>query len=164
VAIGFELGIETGMRAGEMWSLERPQIDLPGYVVHLLRTKNGDTRDVSLSPRAVRLVKGLLSDGRTKLFTTSTAVRDALFRKARQAAGIEDLHFHDSRAEAVWRLSKKFDILELAEQIGHRDLKSLQLYFRDSATERAKKLRESPRRTPSPRRPPTAGSRSRSSA
>lgn len=164
VYAGFELGIETGMRAGEMWSLERPQIDLPAYVAHLLKTKNGDTRDVSLSPKAVTIIRKLLSDGRTKLFSISPAVRDALFRKARIAAEIQDLHFHDSRAEAVWRLSKHFDVLELAEQIGHRDLKSLQLYYRDSASDRARKLRASHQRTPSPRVPSSAGSRSRRTA
>lgn len=147
VAAGFELGIESGMRAGEMWSLERAQIDLRRRVAHLLKTKNGDQRDVSLSPRAVRILRSLLADGRARPFTSSIAVRDALFRKARAAAGIEDLHFHDSRAEAVWRLSKKLDVLELAAQIGHRDLKSLQLYYRDSAAERAKKLGPR-RRTP----------------
>lgn len=140
VAAGFELGIETGMRAGEMWSLERPQIDLKGRVAHLLKTKNGAQRDVSLSPKAVRLIRAQLTDGRQRLFTCTSAVRDALFRKARIAAGIPDLHFHDSRAEAVWRLSKKLNVLELAEQIGHRDLRSLQSYYRDSAIERAKKL------------------------
>lgn len=157
VAAGFELGIESGMRAGEMWSLERPQIDLRARVARLLKTKNGDTREVSLSPGAVRIIRAQLADGRTRLFTCSVAVRDALFRKARAAAGVEDLHFHDSRAEAVWRLAQVLEPPELALQIGHRDLKSLMLYFRDTATERARKLAGPRRRTPSRRRRATAG-------
>lgn len=156
VMAGFELGIETAMRAGEMWSLERPQIDLPAYVARLLKTKNGDTRDVSLTMRAVSIMRRLLKDGRKKLFTITPALRDVLFRRARTAAGIGDLHFHDSRAEAIWRLSQFLGPLELAEQTGHRDLKSLMFYFRDSATERAKKLRGSRRKTPSPRLLPSA--------
>lgn len=160
VLAGFELGIETGMRAGEMWGLEREQIDLRARVAKLTLTKNGHARDVSLSPRAVEILKGLLEDGRKRLFTCSNAARDALFRKARAAAGIEDVHFHDSRSEAVIRLSKKLDVLELAEQIGHRDLNSLQFYFRQSAADRARRL-GTPRTRRSPRRPPSAASRRR---
>lgn len=163
VAAGFELGIETGMRAGEMWSLEPEQIDLDTAVAHLEMTKNGDARDVALSERAVEIIQGLLADGRPTLFTITNAVRDALFRKARDAAGIPDIHFHDSRSEAVIRLSKQLDVLELAEQIGHRDLNSLQSYYRQPASERAKRLRAAPQTTPSPPRQPSGGGRSRRS-
>jgi integrase len=140
VAIGFRLAIETGMRAGEMWSLERRQIDLKRRVVRLLKTKNGDERDVALSKPAAAILRSLLKDGRPKLMLSSNQVRDALFRKARIAAGIENLHFHDSRAEAIWRLSKKLDPLELARQIGHRDPRSLLLYYQADAEEMARKL------------------------
>lgn len=155
VLAGFELGIETGMRAGEMWGLEREQIDLEAGVAHLELTKNGDARDVALSPRAITIMRGLLEDERPTLFLVSNASRDALFRKARDAAGIPDLHFHDSRAEAVKRLSKRLNVLDLAEQIGHRDLNSLQLYYRESAAVRARHLSE-PQTTPSPQTPPSA--------
>lgn len=140
VAAGFRLAIETGMRAGEMWSLERAQIDLRRRVVRLLKTKNGDERDVALSKPAAAIIRGLLKDNRPSLMTTSSATRDALFRKARAAAGIGNLHFHDSRAEAIWRLSKKLDPLELARQIGHRDPKSLLFYYEADAAEMARKL------------------------
>lgn len=140
VAAGFRLGIETAMRAGEMWSLERRQIDLKARVAHLEKTKNGDERDVPLSPAALVLVRQLLKDGRQTLFTVSLGVRDALFRQARDAAGIENLHFHDSRAEAIWRLSKKLDVLELARVTGHRDIRSLMFYYEADASELARKL------------------------
>lgn len=156
VLAGFELGIETGMRAGELWGLERSQIDLRARVAHLTMTKNGDARDVALSPRALEIVRGLLEDGREELFTVANSSRDALFRKARDAAGIPDLHFHDSRAEAVSRLSKRLNVLELAEQIGHRDLNSLQAYYRQPAAVRARRLARGASRTSrSPRKPPT---------
>jgi integrase len=102
---GFLLGIETAMRAGEMWSLERGQIDLKAGVVHLLKTKNGDQRDVALTPAAIGIIEAHARGRRPRLFTTTSAVRDALFRKARDAAGVKNLHFHDSRAEAIFRLS-----------------------------------------------------------
>jgi hypothetical protein len=51
-----------------------------------------------------------------------------------------DLHYHDSRAEAIWRLSKKLDVMELARVIGHRDLRSLLLYYQADADELADRL------------------------
>ena len=63
-----------------------------------------------------------------------------MFRRARDTAMIENLHFHDSRAEAIWRLSKKLDVLELARVIGHRDIKSLLIYYQVDADELADRL------------------------
>lgn len=143
----FRLGIETAMRAGEMMGLERAQIDLQSRVVHLTRTKNGDERDVPLSPEALRIVRDLLSDGRERLFTVSNRSRDVLFRKGRNAAGISGLNFHDSRSEGVSRLSKKMDILELARVVGHRDPKSLMFYYRADAAAIARRLAD-PEPTP----------------
>lgn len=154
VLAGFELAIETGMRAGEMWGLTRDQIDLAHGVAHLDKTKNGDSRDVALSPRAMEIIRALLTDKRVQLFTVGNAVRDALFRKARDAAGIPDLHFHDSRSEAVSRLSKVLKVQDLADQIGHRDLNSLMSYYKPSAKDRAKQLGAAQAKR-SPRKPPT---------
>ena len=72
-------------------------------------------------------------------FGIEPALRDALFRKAKAKTGL-DLRFHDSRAEAIWRLSKKLDVLQLARVIGHRDPKSLMFYFAESASDMAKLL------------------------
>jgi len=66
--------------------------------------------------------------------------RDALFRKAVGRAGIQDLHFHDSRHEAITRLSKKMDVLDLARTVGTRDLKTLMTYYERSAADLAKQL------------------------
>lgn len=53
-----------------------------------------------------------------KVFGTSAsrriATRDVMFRQAKAMAKVENLRFHDSRAEASWRLSKKLEVLELA--------------------------------------------------
>lgn len=67
--------------------------------------------------------------------------RDALFRKARKRAGLEGFTFHDSRAEALTRMSRKLDAFELARVSGHRDLSTLlQRYYRATASEIALKL------------------------
>ena len=54
---------------------------------------------------------------------------------------IEDLHFHDTRREALTRLSKVFDVMELARISGHRDLRVLQnVYYAPSVKDLADKL------------------------
>ncbi len=138
VAIMFLLAIETGMRAGEMRTLEWPQV-YPKHV-HLEKTKNGDERDVPLSPRARELIEAMRGIDAVRVFTVSDANRDQLFRDRRDDAGLKGFTFHDSRSEAISRLSKKLDIRELARMVGHRDLNSLMIYYQDRPEDVADKL------------------------
>lgn len=137
VALAFEFAIETAMRSGEI--LGMTWADVGAKSVTLPRTKNGDQRRVPLSPRAREILALLPRDAAT-CFDLDHGVRDALFRRARGNAGIQNLHFHDSRAEAIWRLSKKLDVMELARVIGHRDLRSLLHYYHADADDLADKL------------------------
>lgn len=139
VAISLQLGIETGMRAGEMLALRPSDIHLDDRYLTVRDSKNGDHRDVPLSTKAVELLRVLMA-GTGEVFTVSSASRDALFRKARTKAGIKGLRFHDSRATALTRISRKLDVLQLAKMIGHRDPRSLMIYFRESASEMARRL------------------------
>lgn len=138
VAAAFLFAIETGMRSGEILSLTPERIT--GSVAHLPRTKNDSKRDVALSKRALEILSELPApSARETYFNVSDESRDALFRKTVTLAGIEDLTFHDSRHEAVTRLSKKLSILELARIIGHKDIRQLQVYYNETAAEIAKK-------------------------
>lgn len=137
VAIAFLFAIETGMRAGEILSVQPHLINYETRVLHIPDSKNSDARQVPLSLRAVDLLQ-CLPQG--KLFSVSSASLDALFRKAKVTAGFPDIHFHDSRSEALTRLSKKLDVLELARVIGHRDTKSLMIYYAPTVADMAKKL------------------------
>jgi integrase len=134
--LAFLFALETAMRAGEILGLTSLDVRLRESYVRLPRTKNGDVREVPLTPRACEILR-LLPD---RVFALRAGTRDVLFRKACKAAKVEDLHFHDSRAEAIWRLSKKLDVLELARVIGHRDPKSLLLYYNVNAADLAKRL------------------------
>ena len=139
IAAAFLFAIETGMRSGEILSLTPKRVS--GAVAHLPRTKNDSKRDVPLSRRAVEILSELpppLAD--EPYFTVSAESRDALFRKAVARAGIEALTFHDTRHEAITRLAKKLNILELARMVGHKDIRQLQVYYNETAAEIAKKL------------------------
>lgn len=120
VAVMFLLAIESAMRLGEMCDLDPDNIHLGRRYVHLVDTKNGESRDVPLSTEAVRLLK-LVPEG----FSVSSESASTLFRKARRRAGVEGLKFHDSRREALSRLSKRMDVMTLAKISGHKDIKVL---------------------------------------
>jgi integrase len=143
VGAAYLFAIETAMRAGEICSLEWQHVN--ERHVHLPLTKNGYARDVPLSAEARRIIEQLRSltgdDGEATVFNVSTASLDALFRKARARAQIEDLHFHDTRREALTRLSKIFDVMELARISGHRELRILQnVYYAPTVNDLAAKL------------------------
>lgn len=139
VGLAFLFAMETAMRSGEILSLTWPNIHLDSQYVHLPKTKNGDSRDVPLSRRAVEILR-VLPLGFGPAFKLESDDRDALWRKVRDRTAHRSIHFHDTRAEAIWRMSKKLDILQLARVIGHRDLKSLMIYYDESASEMARRL------------------------
>lgn len=141
VAVAFLLAIETAMRSGEILGLTSDTVDFDKRVAHLPMTKNGGARDVPLSTRAVELLKMLpdVEEG-TPLFALSPALRDALFRKAKEKAGITDLTFHDTRHEAITRLAKKLQPLDLARMTGHTNLSELLTYFNATAEDIARRL------------------------
>lgn len=133
------LAIETAMRAGELARLEWSDVLLERRFCRVGRGKTAAARrDVPLSAEALRLLGQLAAvrDGPLVLQLTAASI-DALFRKARDRALIEDLHFHDTRHEAVTRLARIFDILSLARIIGHKDLRMLQVYFNPTAEDLA---------------------------
>ena len=129
------------MRQGELLSLTYDSVFLDRRFVHLDKTKNGDTRDVPLTNRAVYLFERIIENQNEnkRLFTISSASTDVLFRKYRNKAGIRDLHFHDTRHEAITRLSKKLGVLELARMVGHRNISQLMTYYNETAESLASK-------------------------
>jgi integrase len=135
----FRFAIETAMRAGEIISLTDDSVDKAKRVATLPHTKNGTARQVPLSKAAVGLLNALPeTDG--PLFGLTSQQIDALFRKARDNAEIENLKFHDSRHEAITRLAKKLDVLSLARMVGHKDIKMLMVYYNETAEELAQRL------------------------
>lgn len=138
VAVSWLLALETAMRKIELLSICPGNTDLVNRVVHLKDTKNGDKRDVPLSTEAVRLIK-LLPGG---MFTIHYRNHYKVFDRACKKLGIQNLHFHDSRAYAIVKLSKVpgIDVLTLARIVGHRDVQSLMIYYREPAANVAKLL------------------------
>lgn len=123
--------IETAMRAGEICNMAWEDINLARRTAHLPKTKNGNPRTVPLSTTAVKVLEGLqgLEDCQRKCFGLKSDSLDVNFRKIRSKCTIDDLHFHDLRREALTRLAKKVDVLNLAKISGHTDLRILQRVY-----------------------------------
>lgn len=137
VAYAYLIALETAMRASEICSINKESLNLDGKYARLHDSKNGDRRDVPLSSRAIQLFK-LVPEG---LGITAAQI-DAMWRKARVATDgkVVDLKFHDSRHQAITNLAKKLNVLELARMVGHKNPKTLMIYFNDTATTLAEKL------------------------
>ncbi|WP_444883491.1 tyrosine-type recombinase/integrase [Microbulbifer sp. PSTR4-B] len=139
VAWAFLVALETALRLGEILALTRADLDLPGRFVTVQTSKNGDKRHVPLSRRALELFS-MVADSSGSFLEVGRDVASVLFRRARIDAEIEDLRFHDSRHEALTRLARKLDVLDLARMVGHRDPRSLMVYYNATATEIASRL------------------------
>ncbi len=140
IAIAFLFALETAMRQGEIWGLEWADVYLDKRFVRLHETKNGTKRDVPLSTEAVRLLNLLDPDSGTKVFPTNQQSSGTIFRRCLALASIKGLTFHDTRHEALTRLARKLDVLDLARMVGHRDPRSLMIYYNATAEEIAERL------------------------
>ena len=137
-----QLAIETAMRLSELCSLRWENIDMRACTAYLDETKNGESRTVPLSSRAIALLEALPSkaDEGSVFPVTASAVKQA-WRRAIKRAGIKDLRLHDQRHEATSRLAEKLpNLIELAAVTGHKDLRMLKRYYHPRAEDLAKKL------------------------
>jgi integrase len=132
--LAFLFSIETGMRAGEVCGLRPGHVT--GQVARLPMTKNGRAREVPLSAEALRIWQSLPAGH----FALTPRQLDSHWRKLRGMAKVEGLTYHDSRHEAVSRLSRRLDVLALARMIGHRNLSQLMVYYNASAADLAERL------------------------
>jgi len=123
-----ELAIQTGMRRGELLKAEWRDLDLQGRKMTLRDTKNGEDRTIPLTLRATEIISHLPRTDERLLPVTPVAVRQA-WDRLRRRAGIEDLHFHDLRHEAISRFFEMgLSVPEVALISGHKDYRMLARY------------------------------------
>ena len=133
VAAAFLMALSTGMRAGEICGLEWP--DVHGDYVHLSLTKNGSARDVPLSPVGRKIIERMRGWDSVSVFGVKSQTLDALFRRARDRAGLAGFTFHDSRRNAATRLSKRVDPLMLCRIFGWRRTDQALTYYSKTASQ-----------------------------
>ena len=136
------IALETAMRRGELLSLLWDNVDFDKKTAHLTMTKNGESRDVPLSPKSIEVLKKLHQSAKHKFVfpVSDNAVRLA-WERLRAKAGCPDLNFHDLRHEAVSRLFEKgLDMMSVASISGHKELRMLQRYTHLRAEDLANRL------------------------
>ncbi|MCK9622163.1 MAG: site-specific integrase [Methylobacter sp.] len=129
----FLFAIETAMRRGEILGLEWRDVNLERRFLTLQTTKNGDKRQVPLSSRACEILRGRIGESRP--FDIAVECLRPQLAKGFKAAGIEGMRLHDARHTACTFMAQKVDVLTLARILGHRDLRSLSIYYNKPASE-----------------------------
>ena len=153
VALVWLFALETCMRCSEITGLTENDINFKTRVAHLPDTKNGDERDVPLSPRAIEILKLVPrpENKKARYFGITSRSIDSNFRKYRDQTDIEDMTFHDSRHEAITRLvdTGRYNVFEVAAVTGHRDINELLTYYNKSAEDIAKDMAAAAAQNPS---------------
>lgn len=120
--------LETGMRRGEILSLEWRFVDLHRRTAHLPRTKNGYARTIPLTNGAIAVLEKQ-SHRNSLVFEVSSDALKMCWRRIIAKTGIKDLHFHDLRHEAISRFFEMgLSMPEVALISGHRDPRMLMRY------------------------------------
>ncbi|MDN3512015.1 MAG: tyrosine-type recombinase/integrase [Candidatus Jettenia sp.] len=134
--------MNTGLRMGELLSLQWNKVNLICRIIIIQESKNGKPRTVPLTQIAVDILieKSKIRNIHNNLvFTSSVGTKiddDNLrraFEKALQKAGIEDFHFHDLRHTFATRLAQRgVDIYTISKLMGHKDIRMTQRYAHHS--------------------------------
>ena len=116
------LAIETGMRRGEILAIKSQNL-MENYI-WLPDSKNGNPRKIPLSNKA----KAILKESTLPFPISANAVR-LNWNRMIQRSGIQDLHFHDLRHEAISRFFEKgLSVPEVSLISGHKDVMQLIRY------------------------------------
>lgn len=123
VAWAFLFAIHTAMRRGEILGITKNDIK-DGYI-HLPKTKNGEARNVPLTPKAREMLTWLDIDGKLIPFNENAFKKS--WQRVQAKANLDDLNFHDTRHEAISRFVKDYGlpVEKLAKITGHKDIKTL---------------------------------------
>jgi integrase len=140
----FVFALRTGMRSSEITGLRWRNVH--DSWVTLPETKNGTRRDVPLSRPARRLVQRMRGADPDYVFPVSDGSRDAIFRAARERAGLGGFHFHDARHCFATRIGAtvgqpgRLSFPEFCKVMGWKDPRMALTYTNPRAEDLAQKL------------------------
>jgi integrase len=129
------------MRRGEILGLRWECIDFTKRTAFLPLTKNGETRVVPLSTKAIETLQALPRSIDGRVLPINYAALETCFKRACDRAELSDLRIHDLRHTAATRLANKLpNILELSAVTGHKSLAMLKRYYHPNAELLAQKI------------------------
>lgn len=141
VAMAFVLALRTGMRAGEICGLTWDRVHADYCTTpHKTGRTAASLRRVPLPPKARRVIERMKGVHPLLVFNVTAASLDALFRRHRDAAGLDGFTFHDTRHTAATRLAPKVDALTLCKIFGWARTDQALTYYNPTASDIAARL------------------------
>jgi integrase len=124
------IAIDTAMRASEQQFVGFNDVNWITKTLTITDTKNGESRKIPLTKRAVKTIDQLPRRIDDYLFPRISSDNIShKFGAVCRKAGIEGLRFHDLRHEAISRLFERgLNIMEVAAISGHKTLTMLKRY------------------------------------
>jgi integrase len=135
------LGIDCGLRRGEVLKLKAEDINFKNNTAVLKDTKNGETREIGLSSRAIQELKKLPVSIDGKLFPCKRSDTFTFYyNQLKRWSGVKK-RFHDTRHTFASRSTTSgWSITEIAAQGGWKQLQVLKRYTHIKAEYLAKKM------------------------
>ena len=122
------VALETGMRRGELFKLNKADCDFFKSIATLRDTKSGTDRKIGLSLKAVETLKSLPPTIDGRFFPTHSEQFKFYYRQIQKWSGVNK-KFHSLRHEWTSRMFEKgWDIAHVATQGGWKDWKMLRRY------------------------------------
>ena len=135
------LGIDCGLRRGEILKLKAEDINFKNNTAVLKDTKNGETREIGLSQRAIQEIKKLPITIDGKLFPCKRIDTFSFYYSQLQRWSGVKKRFHDTRHTfASRKATDGWSITEIAAQGGWKQLQVLKRYTHIKAEYLAKKM------------------------
>lgn len=137
------MALTTGARRGELLGLRWRDVDLPGRLVHVGQTKNGDPKALPLVLSVVEQLETLQGPPGALIFP-SARVPDTPYTfhmrwvEALRAAKIKGFRFHDLRHSCASYLAQNgATLLEIGDLLGHRQVSMTKRYSHLAASHRS---------------------------
>ncbi len=138
VAACFLAALLTGMRAGELCALRWDDVGV--HHARLRTSKTGKGRDVPLTPAARRCMESMRGFDAELVFGLKPQTLDALFRRARDRAGLAGFTFHDARHTAATAMAQRIHVLELCKVFGWKSTTRALTYFNPKMADLARRM------------------------
>lgn len=140
-----EFAIHTAMRRGEILALRWDQVNWQQRTAYIADSKTGVPRTIPLLDGALAVLQRLSPEPgsrRGRVFPLTVEAFKQAWQRARNRAGLHDLHFHDLRHEAISRLCEMgLTLPEVALISGHKDPRMLFRYVNLRPADLAFKLK-----------------------
>jgi len=123
-----EFAINTGMRQGEIFNLKWEDVDFNTGLIHLLKTKSGQKREIPMNESVKDVLKRVKRPPKSIYVFSSYHNKPydnvkRSFKTALASAQIENFRFHDLRHTFASHLVMAgVDLLTVKELLGHKTI------------------------------------------